>query len=152
MRYYSEQLDKFFNTEKECIEAESEVERKAEIEKKKQEEKAIADQKLKKELAKKVDDAETALTEAYDSFKKKKEEADNFLKDAKIKYEKILDDAASDVRAAERNKMEAIKEFNSKFGVYSKVYNGDKAIKEMTRINSFLTDLFNFNGLDKFWW
>lgn len=152
MRYYSEQLDKFFNTEKECIEAEKELEKKAELEKKQKDEKLANDQKLKKELAKKVEEAESKLTEAYDNFQNEKNRADTLLKNAKKEYENILEAAATKIRSAEKDKMKAVEEFNNKFGVYSKVYNGEKAARELSRINALLNNVFNYDYYRHFWW
>lgn len=152
MKFYSEVLNNYYNTEKECVEAEKEYRKKAEKEKMLKEEKEKNLQREKKEAAKKVEDAEAALSEAYDRFKLEKQNAEELLAKAKAAYSETLEKAAADVKEKERKKLEAVKEFNDHFGVYSKIYTGEKASKEVARISDLLDGWFNYNTLRNFWW
>ena len=74
MKFYSENLKKFFDTEKECLAAEEESKRKAEVEAKKKEELANA----RKERAKAIDEAREVMIKAEKDYNKLVRE---FIKD-----------------------------------------------------------------------
>ena len=74
MKFYSENLKKFFDTEKECVEAETEAKRKADVEAKKKEELANA----RKERAKAIDEAREVMLKAEKDYNKLVRE---FIKD-----------------------------------------------------------------------
>ena len=132
MKYFSEITKKYYDSEKEALSAEEvAIKEKEEAEAKRAaEEKALTTRK--KELADKVDIAESALDEAYNHYREVQRECS--LK---------LQEAGEVVKKAEAEKVNAIKEFNKQFGVYRTCYTGEKAQKEFDRLfdsfwNSFL--------------
>ena len=74
MKFYSENLKKFFDTEKECLAAEEKSKRKAEVEAKKKEELA----NTRKERAKAIDEAREVMIKAEKDYNKLVRE---FIKD-----------------------------------------------------------------------
>ena len=150
MKYYSEVLNSYFNTEKECLEAEKN--RKVRVSEDKQETKENSLQKEKKEAAKKVEQAELALSEAYDELQLAKQKAGEIMQTAKTQCAEIISEASKKVREKEGEKLVAIRNFNDRFGVYSKIYTGEKATREITRINNLLSDLFGSNLSSHFGW
>ena len=79
---------------------------------------------------------------AYENYEKVKKEASDILTAAKKKVEELLDPAKKEIKNAEHERTAAIKDFNSKFGVYSITYTGDKAQKEYNRIVNQFSDIF----------
>ena len=78
MKYYSEKLNKVFNTEQECMDAEFKAKEQENLEKiKKEREVALAKEKKEKEIAERkalaaeVDEARKALTEAQKNYRDK---------------------------------------------------------------------------------
>lgn len=132
MKYYSEKLDKIYNTEEELNKAESAAE----------EEKALVEV-TRKDLAKKVDEANSRIEEAYENYNKAKIEAKKIADEAKQKIQEILEPAKKEIKGAEYAKVEAIKEFNSKFGVYTATYSGEKAVAEYNRLVSQFSNVFD---------
>lgn len=148
--FYSELLNKYFDDEKECHKAELEFQvAKEQAEKKKQEEaKALEVKKAeiskeKKVMADAIQEAETELNEAYANLKIAKEQVQKILEESNKQMDAILKPAKEAVREAENKKFNAICEFNKKFGVYTKVYNGDKALEEFNRNRLFFNEIFN---------
>ena len=131
MKYYSEQLEKFYDSEADLIEAE-----KSELKKK-----HLAEVS-RKELAKKVEAADKRIELAYENYEKVKKEASDILTAAKKEAEELLDPAKKEIKDAEHERTSAIKDFNSKFGVYSITYTGEKAQKEYNRIVNQFSDIF----------
>lgn len=148
MKYYSEVLNSYFNTEKECLEAEKN--RKVRVAEDRQEAKENSLQKEKKEAAKKVEQAEAALSEAYDELQLAKQRAGEIMQEAKTQCAEMISRASKKVNEKEGEKLIAIRNFNERFGVYSKVYTGEKASKEMARVNNLLNNWFDFNTLSKY--
>lgn len=131
MKYYSEELKKFYNTESELIEAEKEsacLKERAES--------------TKKELAKKVEAAEKRVEDAYDAYQEVRKSADKIVEEANEKIKQIIDPAKQEIKDAEYARTEAIKEFNSKYGVYTTTYSGDKALKEYERFARSFDETF----------
>jgi len=134
--FYSEILNKYFDSEEECVRAEL-------VEKNNRD--TIAQQKKeaeqtklesRKQAAKIVEAAEAALSEAREG-----------LKDAEVEareaYEKIVSPAKKKLQEAEHKRYEAISEFNKKFGVYTKRYTGQEAKDELFNRLSEIEDLWN---------
>jgi hypothetical protein len=141
MRYYSDELKKFFDTEEECKKAES---------------LAQTDKQLKKvkktAMAKAVEEAETSLDNAYKEFEDAKKRVEELQKefDAKVaeiqqeydsQVDAIMNPARGKVKECLKTREDAIKSFNKEFGTYTTTYTGDKAF---SMIDKLLESFFNF--------
>lgn len=129
MKYYSEILKKNFDTVEACNAAEKECQ---ELQTKQTNE--------KKTLAKAVQDAEAKVDTAYKNIdavtEKAKELSDKYLKE----LNEMLDPAKAALKEAQAERVNAIREFNNKFGVYTTHYTGDKAVDEFTRTTRMLNE------------
>lgn len=131
MRYYSDELKRFFDTEEQCL-AEEE---KARI--------AVEEKKVTKaKLAKAIEDADKALDEAYEELKNAKEKVAELQKEYDEKVDTIMTPAYDEVKECAKARLEAIKEFNDNFGVYTTTYSGNKALNEFTKIS---------DSMNQFW-
>ena len=142
MKYYSEVLHKTFDTEKELLAAEKE-------ELKKQEEEKAELTKIsndKKAMAKKVEEADEKLQEAYANYDLAKEEISKIIEETNNKINEISEPALKAIRDAQKNKYDAITDFSQKYGKYSVVYTGEKAYQEMQRTKRYIDSL-----LKNFW-
>ena len=119
MKYYSEKLKTTFNTEKECLNAEASFQTKESIEK-----------SLKKQYSQRIENAETKLTNANHLYNVAKEKAKKILEDSNKQIEEILKAAQTEVEKASTEKLNAICEFNKKFGNYTTTLTGEKAAIE----------------------
>ena len=139
MKYYSEILRKNFDSVKEL-----EVAEKAEL-KKQEEEKAEVEQASneKKAMAKKVEEAEEAVREAYNKYDLARDDVQKIIAEANLEIKELLEPAKQAIIDAEKAKYEAVAEFNKKFGKYSVIYTGDKAFQEMKRAQKYMENLFN---------
>lgn len=146
--FYSDVLNKYFDSEEECKKAESEHA----LAKRAEEEKKNEISKQKKVLADDIEKAEKELDAAYSKLEIAREESDRIYSDAKASVNQIykeanekvkilMDEAKAEVRKAQQNKVEAVKKFNEKFGVYTTTYTGNKALEEIRRVNSWINDL-----------
>lgn len=162
MKYYSEKLDKTFNTEKECLKAEKEYERKNKYIKenkplnenetseelaKQQVNKSLIS-KEKKEYANKVAEAEKALEEANNIYSTAQDRAAEILETSNRQVKEILEEAKNRVKDAERARRDALVEFNKRFGPYTTHYTGERAVDEfnkaINRFNEPIYDLFRY--------
>ena len=141
MKYFSEILNKTFNSVEELEVAEKKELEKQEAEK--QELKKISNDK--KALAKKVEEADDILQDAYNKYALAKENCAKILEEAKLEINELLEPAKKAIQDAQKQKYEAIAEFNKKYGVYSTIYTGDKAYTELQRVRNFMDDIFNIN-------
>lgn len=139
-KYFSEETGKYYDSEKECLEAEKN--QKNLIEKKN---KDLSLQK--RDLAKKIEEADNKVSQANSEYRVKKDEASKILDEAREKAQKILTEASDKIKIAEQEKINAIKEFNDKFGAYSVTYTGKKASEEIER----MTDRFDRLFRNLFW-
>lgn len=131
MRYYSDELKKFFDTEESLL-AEEE---KARVE---AEEKKIT----KAKLAKAVEDADKALDNAYECLGEAKKKVAELQKEYDEKVDAIMNPARDLIKECTKARAEAIKAFNDKFGVYTTTYTGNKALNEFAK---------TANMIDQFW-
>jgi hypothetical protein len=138
MRFYSDELKKFFNTEAECLAAEEKA--RVEVEEKKV---------TKAKLAKAVEDADKALDNAYVGLEDAKKKVAELQKEYDAKVDAIMNPARDCVKECTKKRAEAIKTFNEKFGTYTTTYTGNKAINEALKLDTILDNMFNFN---KFYW
>ena len=143
MKYYSEILNKFFDSEKQLFDEEAKLNA-ADSKNEKKFLKTDADVKkapTRKQLASEVEKSESLLAQAradYDVAKKKVEDlSKKFLKEV----DDILNPAEEAVKKAETARYEAIKKFNESFGAYQVTYTGDRAAKEMSRAIDQLNDI-----------
>lgn len=131
MRYYSDELKRFFDTEEQCLAEEEKVRTLAE-------EKKIT----KAKLAKAIEDADDALDEAYEELKNAKEKVVELQKEYDEKVDAIMNPAYDKVKECTKARLEAIKEFNDNFGVYTTTYSGDKALNEFTKISNSMNQIW----------
>lgn len=150
MKYYSEKLDKMFDSIEALKEAEA-----VKAKKKKPEvttEKPIEEQvPSKKQLAAEVETADEALKEAYANYESAKTKIEEISKKYLAEVNDILEPAQKAVKDAEKNRYEAIRRFNDSYGAYQVTYTGARAADEMMKaisnINSRASKLFR----DMFW-
>lgn len=128
MKYFSEKLNKTYDT----VEALEEAEKTAE-------EKALSVSAEKKALSKNIESAEEALDKAYQDYDIAKEEAQKVINEAYDKAKEILTPAKEAVQEAQKAKYNAISEFSDKYGCYTTVLTGSKAYDEFKRT----VDIFN---------
>lgn len=162
MKYYSEKLNRNFNTEKECLKAEKQYEREktyiknnkplnegqtAELVAKDKVNKSLVS-KEKKEYADKITQAEKLLEQANKDYSIAQDKAAEILDKSNKEIKDLLDNAKAKVTEAERARRDALLEFNKKFGPYTAHYTGEKAIEEfnkaVTRFNEPIYDLFRY--------
>ena len=159
MKFYSEKLEKFFDSEAECKKAEEAVDLNTlpsmpyqecnttiadsdgnkvlyDVEK--------ADSKDRKQYAKKIEEADKALEEEYAKYEEAKKKIIQLKKKCDEECEKILLDAKKELKVAQDKKFAAVQKFNEKFGPYTISYTGDKALKEMRRHFDMNADLFHW--------
>lgn len=133
MKYYSEVLHKTFDNEKECLKAEETFaeQQKKEVAAKKAEEEALS--KTKKELAKAIEEADKAIDEANKLYDVAQDEAAKILEESNKQVTDILEAARGKVAEAHKQKLEAVRAFNEKFGAYTTTVTGQKAVDEFRR-------------------
>lgn len=131
MRFYSDELKRFFDTEEQCL-AEEEKARQAAEEKK----------VTKAKLAKAVEDAEKDLDEAYAGLEEAKQKVAELQKEYDEKVDAIMNPARDVIKECIKTRAEAIKEFNDNFGVYTTTYSGNKALNEFAKTAAMM---------DQFW-
>lgn len=136
MKFYSEELKQFFDTEEKCL-AEEEKARVAAEEKK----------VTKAKLAKAVEDADRALDNAYESLEKAKAEVEKLQKEYDAKVDAIMNPVKDHLKLMQRQRADAIKQFNDKFGVYTTTYTGNKALNEMIKMDKIFDNIFR-----RFYW
>lgn len=133
MKYYSDKTKKFYETEEEC-EKDEEI-----FDSYKR-----RNSNLKKQLAKKVEDSDKELNDAYDKYKIAKDEASKILKEAEERANAVVNDARAEVVKAQKNKEDTLRNFNEKFGNYTVTYTGEDAVKEFKRAFDWIDNFFNF--------
>ena len=131
MRYYSDELKQFFDTEEKLL-AEEEKARQAAEEKK----------VTKAKLAKAVEDAEKDLDEAYAGLKSAEEKVGELQKEYDAKVDAIMTPAHDRIKECAKARAEAIKKFNDKFGVYTTTYSGNKALNEFAKIDDMINQFW----------
>ena len=131
MRYYSDELKEFFDTEEKLL-AEEEKARQAAEEKK----------VTKAKLAKAVDDADKALDNAYECLEEAKKKVAQLQKEYDEKVDAIMNPARDLIIECTKARADAIKAFNDKFGVYTTTYTGNKALNEMVKMEKIFDNIF----------
>jgi len=152
----------YYVDQKRAKQEELDAKRKAEEEAKAKEEAAAKEEeqrkealnlisKEKKELSKAIEDAGAKVIEAeneyelaYTAFQKKvveaKEAYDKAIAEAR---ESTIIPASTKVNDAKKEKYEAVKAFNNKFGTYTVKYTGEQAYKEMQQTINEFNKIFN---------
>ena len=125
---YKELEGKSFATIRECAEAEAQVD----AVRAKNAEKASS--KQRKECADAIDLADKKVKDAYDNYEKVKKEVQKILEDSNEKMTQMINSATSAIKAAEKERRDAILNYTNKFGTYQKVYTGNRAIEECQRM------------------
>ncbi|MBO7697096.1 MAG: hypothetical protein J6Y28_04865 [Acholeplasmatales bacterium] len=149
MKFYSEKLEKFFDSEAECKDAEKEYLNKTTLPSMPYQEcdTTISDKsdvKDRKYYAKLVEEADKALEEEYIKYEEAKKQIIQLKKKCDEECEKILVEAKKELKAVQDKKFVALQNFNEKFGPYTISYTGDKALKEMRRHFDTNVDLFHW--------
>lgn len=144
MKFYSEKLNKLFDTPEALNEAEASMPKcKCAAKDENYEEKLPS----KKQLAADVDAAEEKLKAAYAEYEVAKKQIEELSKTYLESVEAILTPAKEAVKTAEKARYEAIRKFNDSFGAYQVTLTGDKAAKEMLRamneMNNMQRKVFN---------
>ncbi len=131
MRYYSDELKRCFDTEEQCL-AEEEKARQAAEEKK----------VTKAKLAKAVEDADKALDKSYECLELAKQQVAELQKEYDEQVDAIMNPVLELIKECAKNRADAIKEFNDKFGVYTTTYTGNKALNEMLKMNKAINQFW----------
>ena len=139
MLYYSEKLEELFENEEALNSAEAKYD-----EEQQEKERIEKDKKAeKKRLAKLIEDAEADIDKARDELVEVKAEVVKIIDSTEETVNKMLKDAEDKITQAQERRYEAIKNFNEKFGTYTKTYTGDKAYNEIKRNADLMGLLFN---------
>lgn len=141
MKFYSEKLNKFFDTEEECYDAEraqnSEgVKKETEVNK--------AESNEKKQYVKKIEEADNNLEIEYLNYNEAKKKVIELKKKNDAECEKILTEARKALKEAQNKKFDAVQSFTEKYGPYKVSYTGEKALQEMRRHVDMSNDFLNW--------
>ena len=132
MKYYSEELKKFFDTEEQCVSEEQKHREKTEFNK-----------LTRAKLAKAIEIADKEVDEAYEVLKAATSQVDELQKEYDSKVDAIMNPARDKVRKSLKKRADAIKEFNDTYGTYTTAYNGNKALNEYIKVNNLLNHFWN---------
>ena len=150
MKFYSEKLDKLFDTPEELQAAETPKKKKKVVA-----EQSIVDETAtvptRKELATAVEAAEERVKQAYADYETARGKAEELSKKYLEEINAILDPAQKSVKEAERLRYEAIRNFNDSYGAYQVTYTGAKAADEMMKAINNINSRANKIFRDMFW-
>lgn len=139
VKYFSEILNKYYDSEKEVLKAEKEFN-----------ERKLEEENKKKEFANKKKTMASAIEKAQNEVELAEEELECANNKAEELFSKAYDDALAlitpakkRVEEAQKSKYEAIREFNVLYGPYSVSYTGEKAYNEWKRSFDRLDTIFN---------
>lgn len=135
MKFYSEKLDKVFDTTAELVAAETQADHKAEEEAKAAEKALIS--KEKKGYADAVKKAEDEVAKAQEEFNKVRKEAYEECRNKIREASKVLSEK-------QEARYEALKAFNEKYGPYTKTYTGENAYNEFKKAVDSFNDFFRY--------
>lgn len=131
---YEELKGKTFSTIKQCAEEEARIDAlRAESAKK-----DLSNQK--KQYANAIEAADKKVKEAYDNYETAKKKVREILEESNKQMTDLISDAANKIKEAESERKGAILDYTSKFGIYQKVYTGDRAIEEYARFEKSLSN------------
>lgn len=145
MKYFSEKLNKQFDTEKECLEAEAKYD-----EEQKKTEVAVSERKAevsrrKKELSDQITVADKDIDSAYKELDAAKEEANKIVAEAKKRANEIVRKAVEKVDSAASTRRDLVEKFNDEFGPYMVTYTGSRADEEYNRLIRKIKNAFSFD-------
>ena len=140
MKFYSETLNKLFESEEDLKTAEKAAKEKKEKEAAK---KAIVS-KEKKASAEAIKAAELELDKAQEKFRAARKEAQEIIEKANDEANVILREASKEVSAAQEKRYEVVKAFNEKYGPYTTSYTGEKAYNEWKKAVEQFNNFFNY--------
>lgn len=143
MKIYSEVLKKFYDDVESCEAAEAEYKRKqdeAEAAKKAEANVVSAE---KKEMANAIQAADDRLNAAYEKFDVAKAEAKKMIDEVEAKADEMLLPIKEEIKAAQKEKYDAVSAFNRKFGAYTQRFTGEHAYKELKRAYDWVDSWFN---------
>ena len=150
MKFYSEKLDKLFDTPEELQAAETSKKKKKAVN-----EQPVVDESAtmptRKELASAVEAADERVKQAYADYETAKGKAEELSKKYLEEINALLDPAQKAVKEAERLRYEAIRNFNDSYGAYQVTYTGAKAADEMMKAISNINSRANKMFRDMFW-
>lgn len=150
MKFYSEKLDKLFDTPEELQAAETSKKKKKAVN-----EQPVVDESAtvptRKELASAVEAADERVKQAYADYETAKGKAEELSKKYLEEINALLDPAQKAVKEAERLRYEAIRNFNDSYGAYQVTYTGAKAADEMMKAISNINSRANKVFRDMFW-
>ena len=159
MKFYSEKLDKLFDTEDALKLAESDAMKSKKAKKsnnnvviKETVKTETSSVPSKKQLAAEVDAAYEGVRKAYAEYEAVKLKVEELSKTYLEEINALLEPAKKAVKDAEKTHYEAIRKFNDSYGAYQVTYTGARAAEEMakamnninSRANRFIRDLFWF--------
>lgn len=133
MRYYSDELKKFFDTEEALLSAEEVFKEKKEKAK-----------ETKAQLAKAIEEADKKVDNAYALLEAANKEVEKLKEEYNKKIVDILTPARKEVKECNAARAKAIQNFTSKYGVYTTTYTGDKATKEFNKLAESFDKFFKF--------
>ena len=133
MKFYSETLNKLFDSEKELNAAEKAFN-----------DKNLQKENTKKELSQKIEAAEVAVDAAHKNYEATRQEAAKLMDESNKQIVKMMNDAKAQITAAEKARTDAIVAFNQQFGTYRANYTGERAKRESERINKMVNDIFSW--------
>lgn len=157
MKFYSDKLDKMFDTMEELLAAETPKKKKRDISttvnpvegsmSTTPEEPVVPS---RKELAAEVECADEKVKQAYADYEAAKVKAEELSKKYLSEINEILEPAQKAVKEAEQKRYEAIRKFNDSYGAYQVTYTGARAADEMmkaisninSRANKIFRDMF----------
>lgn len=161
MKFYSEKLDKLFDSAEELAQAEQMTKSATKKKKTAKVDEAVINDVIteqtqpevptRKQLAAEVEAADEALKEAYANYDAAKLKTEELSRKYLEEVNAILDPAQSAVKNAEKKRYEAIRNFNDSFGAYQVTYTGAKAADEMMKAISNINSRANKIFRDMFW-
>ena len=132
MRYYSDELKQFFDTEESLLAAEETARQKQESAK-----------ATKAKYAKAIEEADKAVDDAYEALKNAKIEVEKLQKEYDEKVHSIMNPVREHLKLMQKERADAIRAFNEKYGVYTTTYTGNKALNEFMKLNDFCNNFFD---------
>lgn len=151
MKFYSEKLDKMFDSMDDLIAAETPKKKKAAKVTPVEETPTEPAVPTRRELAAEVEAMDSKVKEAYAEYDAAKAKVEELSKKYLAEVNAILEPAQKAVKDAEKNRYDAIRKFNDSYGAYQVTYTGARAADEMMKaisnINSKASNIFR----DFFW-
>lgn len=142
---------KVYNTVDECVAADKAFDEAQEKRALVETEKKNALSKQKKELADAITAADDQVTAALDKYEQAQTEARKIMAEARDRAQALLKVAKDEYDAAADEHWKAVKAFNDRFGTYTAVYTGNKAMQEYNRMARRMDDYIE-RVFNRFFW